>query len=345
VAQGQSAATPVYNKGGLAGAQNALAICKALMSPSAQQYFYNTPGVSQPVPGPTSYGWHNVQGNPNLQPEKAKTFTAGIVLRSPFQNPLFSRANLSIDYYKIHIDDAIEFASVDYVYQQCLNQPASTALTSIYCQAIQRSPQFGGQLLTGTPTANLATIDTSGVDVQFDWTFRLAELRANLPGAFSIGVMGSFLGNYDTTAAPGQPVQRWYGTLGPTLTGTNGGAYAYKLNTQFGYSIGTAQFNLDWRHLPQVNAASAVAPGNTVLPTKAYDIFDLNANVGLPHGLQLRAGIQNLFDTEPPTTGATSAVYVNGLQQTVASTGQGVTNPSFYDPLGRRFYVGLKAHF
>ncbi|HEY4029294.1 MAG TPA: TonB-dependent receptor [Caulobacteraceae bacterium] len=345
VAQGQATATSVANKGGLAGAQNALAICKALMTPSAQQYFYNTAGVSQPAPGPTSFGWHNVQGNPNLLPETAKTFTAGIVLKSPFQNPLFSRMNVSIDYYKIHIDDAIEFASVDYVYQQCLNQPAATALNSLYCQAIQRSPQFGGQLLTGTPAANSATIDTSGVDLQFDWTLRLADLRESLPGSFSLSLVGSFLGNYDTISAPGQPVERWYGTLGPTLTGTNGGAYAYKLNTQFGYSIGPAQLFLNWRHLPKVNAASAVAPGNVTLPTNAYDIFDLNANFALPHGLSLRAGIQNLFDVSPPTTGATSAIYVNGLQQTVASTGQGTTNPSFYDVLGRRFYVGLKARF
>ena len=345
VAQGQKVATSVYNAGGAAGAANALAICKALMTPAAQQYFYNTSGVNQPTPGPTSYGWHNVQGNPNLLPETAKTFTAGMVLKSPFQNPLFQRATLSIDYYKIHIDDAIEFASVDYVYQQCLTQPAATALNSIYCQAIQRSPQFGGQLLTGTPAANSATIDTSGVDVQFDWSLQLSDVWKTIPGRFSLSIVSSFLGNYDTLSAPGQPVQHWYNTLGPTLTGTNGGAYRYKLNTTFGYSVGPATISLDWRRLPQVGAASATAPGNTVLPTAAYDIFDLNTLWTLPHGLQLRAGIQNLFDVSPPTTGATSAVYVNGLQQTVASSGQGTTNPSFYDPLGRRFYIGLKARF
>jgi iron complex outermembrane receptor protein len=345
VAQNQTTATPVYNAGGAAGAANALAICKALMTPAAQTYFYNTAGISQPTPGPTSYGWHNVQGNPKLTPETAKTFTAGAVIKSPFQNPLLSQANLSIDYYKIHIDQAIEFASVDYVYQQCLSQPVATALTSLFCQAIQRSPQFGGQLLTGTPAANQATIDTSGVDLQFDWGVQLSDLKRDIPGRFSLSVVSSFLGNYDTVSAPGQATQHWYGTAGPTLTGTNGGAYKYKVNTSFGYAVGPAIINLNWRHLPQINAASAVAPGNTVLPTAAYNIFDVATTWSLPHRIQLRAGIQNLLDSQPPITGATSAVYVNGLQQTVASSGQGSTNPSFYDPLGRRFYMGLKVRF
>ncbi|HEY4030071.1 MAG TPA: TonB-dependent receptor [Caulobacteraceae bacterium] len=336
---------PVANKGGLAGAQNALQICKNLMGAQSAQYYYNTTGVTQPAPGPSAVGWVNVQGNPNLLPETAKTFTAGAVLKSPLQNPLFSRITVSVDYYKIHIDNAIEFTSVDYVYQQCLTQPVATAAASIYCQAAQRTPLTGGEALTTTPAANLATIDTSGVDLQLDWSFALEDLRKNLPGRFSLSMVANFLGNYDTISGPGQAVQRWYGTLGPTLTGTNGGAYRYKLNTTFGYSIGPATFNLNWRHLPQVNAATAVAPGNSTLPTSAYDIFDLTTNWTLPHGLQLRAGIQNLFDAQPPTTAATNAVYVNGVQQTVASSGAGYTNPAFYDPFGRRFFVGLKARF
>jgi len=348
IAQGQTSATPISNTGGAAGAANALAICKQLMggaNSTGAQYYYNNPNVSQPAPGPSSYAWTNVEGNPNLLPETAKTFTAGIVLKSPFQNPLFDHANLSIDYYKIHIDNAIEFASIDYVYQQCLSQPAATALSSIYCQAAQRSLPFGGQLNTTTPATNQATIDTSGVDVQFDWSLQLSDVKKDIPGRFSLSIVSSFLGNYDTISAPGQAAQRWYGTLGPTLTGTNGGAYAYKLNTSFGYAVGPAVINLNWRHLPQVNAPTAVAPGNVTLPTSAYDIFDVSTNWSLPHAMQLRFGIQNLFDAQPPTTGASTAILVNGITTKLASSGQGVTNPSFYDPLGRRFYIGLKARF
>jgi outer membrane receptor protein involved in Fe transport len=346
IAQGQSAPTAVANSGGLAGAQKALAICKQLMGPAGATYFYTDPAATQPNPGPSPFAWTNTEGNPNLLPETAKTYTAGAVLRSPFQNPLFSRAQLSIDYYKIHIDDAIEFASIDYTYQQCLESPTlAAAAASVYCQAAVRNVQFGSQMITTTPAANLATIDTSGVDLQLDWQFALADLKSSLPGRVSLNVTSTFLGNYDTIAGPGQAPQKWYGTLGPNLTGTNGGSFAYRLNTTFGYSIGGTYLSLNWRHFPQINAATAVAPGNLVLPTKAYDIFDLNTSFDLPHKLTLRFGIQNLFDADPPTTAAKQAQYVNGVMTGVASDGQGTTNPAFYDPLGRRFYIGLKARF
>jgi outer membrane receptor protein involved in Fe transport len=345
--QGQNA--PVANKGGLSAAQNALAICKAMMfaagGQAAVDAFYNTAGTVQPAPGPAAFAWNNQSGNPNLLPETAKTYTAGIQIRSPFQNPLLSRANLSIDYYKIHIDNAIEFATIDFTYQNCLNQPAAGALSSLYCQAISRSPQSGASALSNTPEANLSTIDTSGVDVQFDWSLQLSDMKKDIPGRFSLNVVASILGNYDTTSAPGFPIQHWYGTAGPTLQGTDPGAYAYKINTSFGYSVGPASFNLNWRHLPQVNSAGSVSVGNTTQPTPAYDIFDLATNWSLPHALQLRFGIQNLLDVAPAITGRTVATQVLGVPVNIGSSGQGTTNPSYYDAMGRRFYVGLKARF
>jgi outer membrane receptor protein involved in Fe transport len=342
-ANGLTSPTKVYNSGGLAGAQKALAICQQIMGAAGAQYYYTN---VQPNPGPSPFGWSNTQGNPNLLPETAKTYTAGVVLKSPFQNPLLSRLQMAIDYYKIHIDDAIEFASIDYTYQQCLQSPTlAAAASSVYCAAAIRNVQFGSQMLTTTPSSNLATIDTSGVDLQLDWTFALADIKQSLPGRFTLNIASTFLGNYDTIVGPGQPVQKWYGTLGPNLSGTNGGSYAYRLNTTFGYNVGPANISLNWRHLPKVNAVTSVAPGNLVLPTNSYDVFDLNTFYNLPHNLQLRFGIQNVFDIQPPVTGAKSAQYVNGVLTAVASDGAGSTNPAFYDVMGRRFYIGLKARF
>ena len=55
----------------------------------------------------------------------------------------------------------------------------------------------------------------------------------------------------------------------------------------------------------------------------------------------MRFGINNLFDVEPPTTGAQNAIP--GFS--VSSSGAGTTNESLYDALGRRFYVGIEAKF
>lgn len=337
-------------------AQSAYLICRATMGTTANQ-FYDDPSQAQPNPAPSGIGFVNVQGNPNLIPETAKTYTAGVVLRSPFQSDWIRSLTISVDYYKIHIDNAIQYTAPDYVYQQCLAgatvttaaQAAAYVAGNPYCQSntgVFRS-STGGQFSTNTPDANLATIDTSGVDLSLDWRIPLSLIRKSLPGTFSVSVNSTFLGNYDTINAPGAPVQKWYGTLGPTLTGTNPGAYRYKINTSFGYTVGPASFTLNWRDLPQVNAAvSNNTAGNRTLPTSGYDVFDLNAQFLLPHGLTLRAGMSNIFDKQPPTTGSTIP-FVNsaGVITTLAVSGTGSTNSNYYDVMGRRFYVGLKARF
>jgi outer membrane receptor protein involved in Fe transport len=293
-------------------------------------------------------------GNASLQPETARTYTAGVVLKSPFQNPLLSRLQLSLDYYKIHITDAIEFASIDYTYQQCFGGAfdgttaagVAAALASPYCQSVQRSPSTGALALVVTPYSNLSTIDTSGLDVQFDWSTELSDTFKSVPGRASVNMVANFLGNYDTTAGPGQPTIKWYGSLGPNLVGTNPGAYAYRLNTTFGYTVGPANINLNWRYFPAVNSVGDATSGSaTTYQTQSYSVFDLTGFFTLPHGLQLRAGIQNLLNTDPVTTGKTQAVYSGGVLQSLASSGQAATSPQFYDPLGRRFFMGLKARF
>jgi outer membrane receptor protein involved in Fe transport len=62
--------------------------------------------------------------------------------------------------------------------------------------------------------------------------------------------------------------------------------------------------------------------------------------------VQLRAGISNIFDKQPPTTGSSIPLYSSaGLLTGLASSGAGATNSNFYDVLGRRFYVGIRASF
>ena len=347
----------VVNTGGQAGATSAYLICQAMMGGNGVAQFYNDPTIAQTPGAPAFFGFANQLGNPNLVPEEAHTYTAGLVLRSPIQSDWLRNLTLSVDYYKIHINHAIEFTTIDYVYQQCLQTTSVTTLAQ--AQAYVASNPFcqgdtgvfrtstGGMGNTTTPEANLATIDTSGVDLTVDWRAPLSLVWKSLPGQVSISVNSTFLGNYDTISNPGAPVSRWYNTLGPTLQGTNPGAYRYRLNTSFGYSIGPANISLNWRHLPQVGPAVPAGTANVhTLPTSGFDQFDLNGFFNLPHGLQLRAGISNLFDRAPPTTGATTATVNSAGQTTVlAVSGAGSTNSSYYDVLGRRFYIGLKARF
>ena len=94
-------------------------------------------------------------GNINLRPEKADTLTAGAVF-SPRFLPGF---NLSVDWYRIKIGNAIDLLGTGNIINQCaLNVQTACALIT---------PAPGGVGVTvSNPYLNLANIETSGVDFE-----------------------------------------------------------------------------------------------------------------------------------------------------------------------------------
>ncbi len=150
-----------------------------------------------------------------------------------------------------------------------------------------------------------------------------------VPGRFGINMQASFLDYYKTKTSPANfDVETdWKGTFGPTLAGTNGGSYDYRLFTTFSYILEDMSFGLTWRHLPSIwsarhasqdaiiannKAVAAGAPGiilsytpTTEVKVDSYDIFDLNFNWNINKTLSLRAGVSNLFDVDPAVTGTT----------------------------------------
>ena len=72
---------------------------------------------------------------------------------------------------------------------------------------------------------------------------------------------------------------------------------------------------------------------------KAYNYFDLAMTYKVKDGLALRAGVNNVLDTDPPLVDA------NNLAISGPPFGNGNTFPGFYDSLGRNIFVGLTANF
>ena len=54
-------------------------------------------------------------GNPDLDPETADTLTAGVVLTSPSASRWLDRLQVSLDWYRIEIDDAIVTSAFDFI--------------------------------------------------------------------------------------------------------------------------------------------------------------------------------------------------------------------------------------
>ncbi|MEI9965649.1 MAG: TonB-dependent receptor [Caulobacteraceae bacterium] len=296
-------ANPATNSSGAAGAANTEAICRALMGPAGAAYYYANPQI----PGAFSpFGFVNQMGNPNLKPERARTWTAGVVLRSPIQSGWLSRFNASIDWYKISITGAIEFDSVDNVKQACLTLPAAQAIGSFQCSLLARNPILGQEDTTTIVYNNLATIWTSGVDGQLNWGADLSDIGfKNAPGAVNLSVLVNWLDYFDTQSTPGGPTTHWAGTLGPNLAGTDAGAFKYKLNTTLSYAVGPASLSLNWRHLPSIHAQSYGQPGDRGVDTASHDEFGLSGTWTINKNYILRAGVENLFNAEPEITAQT----------------------------------------
>ncbi len=331
-------------------AANARLICEALMTPQGAQNFYNNAN-NQVAGTPSGFVFTIQNGNPNLQSEKAKTWTAGVVLRSPWMTPALSRLNLSIDWYRIEINDAIQFQAIDDVRAACLTQPVAvaTAPGNVPCSLVSYNPGTGQEAPTTIAFDNLSHITTAGVDLQVNWNSDLSDIGLGMvPGAVDVSWQGNWLDYFDSSIkGNATSLRHWAGTLGPVLSGFNPGAYKWKSYLTVGYSQGPAHVSMSWRHLPGVHPQGyAINPsnlisGNNTKDTPAHDEFGLYGNWTIRKNYTLRAGVDNLFDAQPEITGANIAATAGA----VASSGQGTTNEGFYDALGRRFYVGLKARF
>ncbi len=181
------------------------------------------------------------------------------------------------------------------------------------------------------------------------------------------------------------PIIDWKGSLGPNVPGFNSGAYSYRLFSALSYTLPTLNFSLRWRYYPRVdqaakaqenaikkNNASVAAGGEgailsytptTLQATPSYSTFDFSMNWNLSDTYSIRAGVDNLFDKDPEIAGGTSKTTgypagtdltavcggapgcQNPTTYTLPSSGQGQTSGGFYDTLGRRYYIGIKAQF
>jgi iron complex outermembrane receptor protein len=394
---GSSAQGPTHVASGqtAAGALSTYLICQAQMgglnSVAGQSYY----AIAAQTQGGGGFAWLNEEGTPNLKSETANTWTGGLVFAQLSDNPWLSGFSGSIDWWQVNIQNAIELGSPDNANFECYGAGNVTTLAQAAIQAATPACEnVGRNLGTGAATTalltytNQANIGTAGVDVELNWIAQLSDLGLkSIPGALSFNSQDTFLNYYRTKNSPGSydVTTNWKDSLGPTLAGTNGGAYGYRLNLGVGYVLPSLAVNLRWRFLPSVNSAAKAsqqaiiandtkvaggAPGtllsyvpNTNIAAPAWNAFDLSFNWTVNKTLSLRGGINNLLDKSPAITGASSnfpvgtnlanvcsAVAktqgcVNPTTYSLPNDGAGVTNAGFYDVYGRTFFLGAKATF
>jgi outer membrane receptor protein involved in Fe transport len=280
-------------------------------------------GINQNVSSVTS-------GNRNLTPEKAKTLTVGAVF-SPTFLPGFS---MSIDYYSIKLDNAIDQLSAQQIVDNCT---ASNG-TAPTCALITRSSPTAFPSLVQIAPANIAFLKTAGID--FD-----ASYRTDLgKGRLAIRLYANYLSKFDTQLASNQPVLHYAGV---SVVSSNPAAYPrwrgnlsidYE-NDHFGVTVGEQMIGKMRLDIPGAIVAGGVAQQvqfvNSKVPSVFYTDLTLRAKIDVGAGKKLEPflTINNLFDKDPPLIPGT----VPGVNLP--------TNIAVYDIVGRAYTAGVRFKF
>lgn len=276
-------------------------------------------------------------GNPNLQPERSRSKTLGVVFQPRFI-PGFSA---TVDWYDINIQGAFEWARIGMAFNQCYDNKVQ-----FFCSLYQRDPQTGRLLVADARYNNSGYTATRGID--FATNYALDPKRLGIAsdiGTFGLNFNGTLTTKFERQFAPGNtpwsclgyfgfacgdPMPRWRHVAG--------------VNWQLPWIKGGLGFT--WRYVGptdvsklSTNKILAAAPGQTYplanhIP--GYSYFDFNTNVTLVKGIDVRFNVQNLFDKDPPLVGMDTTWGIGSNFNTF---------PTYYTVRGRTLRVGISARF
>lgn len=342
---GPYSANPTANTGGASGAAATKALCTTLMGTTGADVYYTRAASDQPGGG-TQSGLPNIIGNPDTQSETAHTWTIGMTIESPSDNPWLQGLSGSVDYYTIEIKDMIATENGDSVFARCLNPDINVGLdpNAPGCLALLRDPSNGNQVSVDTAYTNEGRALFSGIDLQLQWNANFADIGLGMiPGSLGIDARANINLESITQTASNQDEIDWAGTLGCDLQ-MQCQRYDYRIFTTFNYFYGQWAGQVRWQHYPAIEALQYATDTNTTFigVPSSYDVVQMNVNYTYNDKLTLRFGIDNVFDVDPPLGGGnTGAVPYPTLNTYQSGLGAGAT----YDTLGRRFFVGLTLNY
>lgn len=251
-------------------------------------------------------------GNPDLSPEEADTFTAGLVWSPAFAPKL----RLSADYYSIDIAGVIATIQPQQVVDRCYRDNIPEFCAQVTTNA-------AGSVITGVQVGfeNLDSLETAGWDFEAAYSFEAAPL----PGQFSTRLLASYVkelattvsSNATTTNPAGQYTNPHWTVFGDLSWGNGPWDVATEVRWFQGGTIDNTRIY-----------AAKTAIGSNINSTSSTYYTNLTVQYALPsdgdHEYELFARINNLFNRAPP----------------FPSVGGGI-----FDEIGRAYRVGVRFRY
>jgi iron complex outermembrane recepter protein len=223
--------------------------------------------------------------NPNLQPEKSKTFTAGIVLE-PIKNSM-----VSFDFWDVRMKGTIAQMTEDTIFGNVQK----------YANLFARNPDGTLQYID-VSRMNLGGLHTQGIDVSGNYLIPTASM-----GKFGIGLDGTYVRKYETQTESDGPWEDSVGQPGALATGgtsSNTYVFRWKSNLRFSWSYRNfgAQLTQSFTsHYIDTNALPTQQPGQPFYHViSPYKLYNLSTNYKFSEHLNVKFGVNNLFDVNPP---------------------------------------------
>ena len=274
-----------------------------------------------------------IGGNPNLNEEKADTYTAGVVYDG--RGGILRGLVLKADYFDIKVQNAISTIGA----QNTLNQCGLTGDPQ-FCSLIVRGP--GGNLFTGqtgfviNTNQNIGAISTRGVDVGASYSLPV------FGGRLGLDFNGTYLIDLKTdTGIPTTTGDGKFDCVGfhGTICGTPNPKWRHTLRATYDPTDGVG-LGFRWRHFSRARLDELSGDPDlgqmdptTTANIKSYDFFDGSVKFDVGDHYGLTVGVNNILDKQPPIIG------------NEFGTAGGNTYAETYDPIGRYFFAQARVRF
>jgi iron complex outermembrane recepter protein len=261
-----------------------------------------------------------VGGSSDVKPETAQTWSAGFVYQA------MENLNFTVDYYDIHIDDAIATTSRTTVLDRCF--AVAPGDFDPGCNGVIVRNTVGALTEVHSGTSNENKLDVSGIDFEINYSLEVG------PGEFSTQLVYSYLNEYATTSIEDGSVEQEAGEI---LNPRN------RANLNLNYTVDDLKLTWSTRYW---GASVDSRNGNnfnfsnfdsltTFNEVDAVFYHDMNVRYNFTNTFEGTFGVKNVFDKTPPM-----------LPQGTALGGTGINTVSeAYDVTGRYFYAGVNVKF
>ncbi|MFV3075344.1 TonB-dependent receptor domain-containing protein [Niveispirillum fermenti] len=276
--------------------------------------------INQIIDPRTNIGRQTTQitgGNPDLLPEKADTYSVGVV----YQPGWLSGFRASFDYYNIKVKDAISVISAQDIVNFCFRGQ------SVFCSGVTQTNDIITRVNIIPFNANSQKV--AGQDLEMEYNFPLEMAGAD--GDMRLRLLVNHADKLATTA--NGVTNDYVGLAG--ISPPPQGVPEWRVNLNVSYSFDDWKLGVGYRYISGGKIDTRF--NRTVLDIAdnridGINYFDANIAWDATANVTIYGSVENLTNEAPPIT-------PNGIVQPT------IANSPFFDNRGRFWVIGARARF